>query len=541
MSYRPTYPLDWTYWWKSLSPNPVSVIPMEDNVAACFSCLRQSIYLQICDEGAQCRSPNSSRWRSKVAIVLVICIIITIVCLAVVQHKKKTPSKYGVVADAGSSHTGIYVYQWLADKENGTGMVQQVMECTAEDPLTEFERNPNSTLHCLKVAVKSVPSIKRAETTISLGATAGMRLLSLKNESMANHIIQLIHKTLSTTVFDMRDVSILDGADEGAFGWITVNYLTGKLVELNTWTNSFTLPEGMDTFGALDLGGASTQISYVPLERSTNDTLVFHLYGRNYNVYTHSYLCFGQNQALLKLLANLSEEITGDGLDVPCFQKGYAFNMTGSKLFGSPCTQQHNTDTKEHNRTISLVGLGDPGACSSSIANLFNTLDFHQESQPPFTCNFMAFSAFYYTMSFFNLSEGSSSPEQLNETVWTFCALPWHEVKARWSVPEKYLSNYCFAGFYVLHLLTLGYRFNKSTWSNIKFVNKLEGTLGKGRAGWTLGYMLNLTNLLPEEAPVNPIHLVPFAVVISLLVLGLFVLIVLLLFKSEICFPSRNF
>ena len=63
----------------------------------------------------------------------------------------------------------------------------------------------------------------------------------------------------------------------------------------------------MDTFGALDLGGASTQISYVPLEHSTNDTLNFRLYGRNYNVYTDSHLCFGKDQALLKLLANLAE------------------------------------------------------------------------------------------------------------------------------------------------------------------------------------------------------------------------------------------
>uniref|UniRef100_A0A8C4WY01 Ectonucleoside triphosphate diphosphohydrolase 1 n=1 Tax=Eptatretus burgeri TaxID=7764 RepID=A0A8C4WY01_EPTBU len=406
--------------------------------------------------GVQCRSPNSSRWWKNIAIVLVICIVITVVCLAVVQSRKKTPSKYGVVADAGSSHTGIFVYQWLADKENGTGMVQQVMECTAEDPLTEFERKPDSTLHCLKLAVESVPAVKRAETTISLSATAGMRLLRLNNQSMVDHIFQLVRKTISASELKMCDVSILDDADEGAFGWITVNYLTGKLVE----------------------------------------------------------------------------GVEGDSLEVPCFLKGYTLNMKESKLFGSPCTHQHNRETKEHNRTISLLGLGNPGACSSNIANLFSTLDFHQQGQPPLTGTFMAFSAFYHIMNFFNLSEGSSSPEQLNETVWTFCTRPWHEVKASWKIPEKYLGTNCFAGFYVLHLLTLGFHFNQSTWSNIKFVNKLEGTLGNGRAGWTLGYMLNLTNLLPVEAPVNPIHLVPFAVVMSFLVLGLFILLVLILFNA---------
>lgn len=32
--------------------------------------------------------------------------------------------------DAGSTHTALYVYQWPADKENGTGIVSQVESCT---------------------------------------------------------------------------------------------------------------------------------------------------------------------------------------------------------------------------------------------------------------------------------------------------------------------------------------------------------------------------------------------------------------------------
>jgi len=34
------------------------------------------------------------------------------------------------VFDAGSTHTALYVYQWSADKENGTGIVSQVESCT---------------------------------------------------------------------------------------------------------------------------------------------------------------------------------------------------------------------------------------------------------------------------------------------------------------------------------------------------------------------------------------------------------------------------
>lgn len=59
--------------------------------------------------------------------------------------------------------------------------------------------------------------------------------------------------------------------------------------------------------GALDMGGASTQITFLPgvpiLDKSTEAT--FRLYGFEHRVYTHSYLCFGRDQMLLRLLARL--------------------------------------------------------------------------------------------------------------------------------------------------------------------------------------------------------------------------------------------
>lgn len=41
-------------------------------------------------------------------------------------------SQYGIVLDAGSSHTNLYVYTWPAEKENDTGVVQQVEVCKVE-------------------------------------------------------------------------------------------------------------------------------------------------------------------------------------------------------------------------------------------------------------------------------------------------------------------------------------------------------------------------------------------------------------------------
>ena len=38
-------------------------------------------------------------------------------------------AQYGIVLDAGSSHTAMYVYKWPADKQNDTGIVTQHDEC----------------------------------------------------------------------------------------------------------------------------------------------------------------------------------------------------------------------------------------------------------------------------------------------------------------------------------------------------------------------------------------------------------------------------
>lgn len=37
--------------------------------------------------------------------------------------------QYGIVLDAGSSHTSMFIYKWPADKENDTGIVSQHSSC----------------------------------------------------------------------------------------------------------------------------------------------------------------------------------------------------------------------------------------------------------------------------------------------------------------------------------------------------------------------------------------------------------------------------
>lgn len=78
-------------------------------------------------------------------------------------------------------------------------------------------------------------------------------------------------------------------------------------------------PQDTEVLGALDLGGASTQITFqpgVPVE-DRNTSVFFRLYGTNYSLYSHSYLCYGQSQALKMLLAALHQVPRGTGAAQP--------------------------------------------------------------------------------------------------------------------------------------------------------------------------------------------------------------------------------
>ena len=66
--------------------------------------------------------------------------------------------------------------------------------------------------------------------------------------------------------------------------------------------------EQQATLGALDMGGASTQITFIP-ENATaiasGYNLSVQLYSSAYEMYTFSYQCYGLNEAYRRYLAHL--------------------------------------------------------------------------------------------------------------------------------------------------------------------------------------------------------------------------------------------
>ncbi|XP_044292126.1 ectonucleoside triphosphate diphosphohydrolase 1 isoform X3 [Varanus komodoensis] len=356
----------------------------------------------------------------------------------------------------------------------------------------------------MEKAKEKVPQGKHAETPVYLGATAGMRLLRLENGDVAQKVLSAVEATLRLYPFRFQGARILSGEEEGAYGWITLNYLLGNFKQ-SIWPKF--LPRSFfssGTVGALDLGGASTQITFVPAQdkiESPADMVNFLLYGKNYTVYTHSFLCYGKDQALrLKLLNDILGSTTNVSQD-PCFQPGYKRTLNILDLSTNPCTATNSTLPSYSE--LQIRGAGDYERCLESIEKIFNTVDcpysscsFNGVFLPQVSGEFGAFSAFYYVMNFLNMTK--EPMDKVVETLKIFCSKSWDRVKAEYpTIKDKYLSEYCFSGTYIILLLSQRYNFTKEKWSNIHFLEKIH----KSDVGWTLGYMLNLTNMIPAEQP----------------------------------------
>ncbi|CAI9550447.1 unnamed protein product [Staurois parvus] len=418
-----------------------------------------------------------------------------------------SPDKFGIVFDAGSSHTSLYVYQWPAHKENDTGIVSQIHMCEVPGSgISSYVDDPAQAgevlKSCMDEALSLIPSQQHKETTVLLGATAGMRLLRLQNETKTHLILDAVSKTLRLYPVDFQGARILDGMEEGSFGWITVNYLLGTFIQ-HSYINSWIHPQ-QAMFGAMDLGGASTQMTFQPSgDIEDNSTkMFFRLYGFDYSIYTHSYLCYGQDQAMKIFLAYLIEVNTTSGnVKNPCYPNGYKAIVTLSSVYNSPCVSTFPGDIGAN---ITVEGTGDPSECQMAIKNIFNFSECSNKScsfngiyQPPVHGKFYAFSAFYYTFNFLNLTYGQPL-SFTNSSVWMYCTREWNELSASYPTEnKKRLLEYCTSAMYILTLLVHGYKFNSESWNNIRFSKQA----GNADVGWTLGYMLNMTNKIPSEGP----------------------------------------
>ncbi|XP_069572255.1 ectonucleoside triphosphate diphosphohydrolase 5 [Brachyistius frenatus] len=214
---------------------------------------------------------------------------------------------YAVMFDAGSTGTRIHVYTFIHSDSEELPVLDNEMFHSIKPGLSAYADSPETAGQTvrmlLKVAKKTVPRLEWKRTPLVLRATAGLRLLVAEK---ARALLNQVQHVFDESPFLVPDnsVSIMNGTNEGILAWITVNFLTGHL---NARTKK--------TVGILDLGGGSTQITFLPKLRKTIESVPvadyvarFDLFSSTFELYTHSYLGNGLMAARLATLGALGAE-----------------------------------------------------------------------------------------------------------------------------------------------------------------------------------------------------------------------------------------
>ncbi len=352
--------------------------------------------------------------------------------------------RHGFVIDASSSASTVYAYRWqeaeplprIETAEFGCEPVRPGLGAYGGRPV-EAVASLAPLIDCVREQLGDAVS----RSALHLRGTAGLRLLG---DTEREEIVEAVGRSLAESGFGESSARVISGAEEGIYGWLAINYLLGHLQDENT-----------ETVGALDLGGASSQITFAPSEAPRTHGQAIRLGETVHHVYSHSYLGLGQDRARATVGSPA------------CYLDGYPLPDGGS-------------------------GTGDLAACREAIRTTLGRecatppCSLFGVYQPPLAGDFLAFSVYAYTADFFELL-GELAPRDLEEAGSAFCSTAWSElIEADPSVEDNpYVPNYCFSAAYVVTMLTDGFGFADDT-------NRLRAQLEvRGeRTNWSLGSLL---------------------------------------------------
>ena len=361
--------------------------------------------------------------------------------------------RYTIIIDAGSSGSRVYIYgsemqkyanlskiNLLKTKKIKPGIStfgknrDEILKDEVQDHVSELMEQANTFFRSHKINLENSNRIP-----VYFLATAGMRL---QREADQERILQEVREYFHNhPSFDLKMAQILSGPYEGLYSWLAVNYLDDHFDPNQTRE------------GILEMGGASTQITFLANSDVADNSISRNIRGKTYKIFSKSYLNLGQDQA---------RELVGMKSCMPCQENptckpNERFHQCAADIltkFQSHCTT-HGND-----------------ACL-----------FSNEFEPQVEGDFVAVSAFYYILN------GLEEPIRLTELESKgveFCSL--ERLKTQFpKTASKYLINYCFNAAYFWNLLGKGYRFNDDH-VTLATKNEINGV----KISWTLGALLDI-------------------------------------------------
>ncbi|KAF9945276.1 Guanosine-diphosphatase, partial [Modicella reniformis] len=170
-----------------------------------------------------------------------------------VAHPGRPLIQYVLMIDAGSSGSRIHAYRFnycKASPELENELFEHI-----EPGLSKYDHDAEAAAESLDpllhAVMKEIPKFLHMSTPIAVKATAGLRMLgSVKSENILKAVRTRLETKYPFPIIKEDGVVVMDGADEGVYAWVTVNYLLERVSSL----------EKVPTVAVLDLGGASTQI-----------------------------------------------------------------------------------------------------------------------------------------------------------------------------------------------------------------------------------------------------------------------------------------
>ncbi|CAN0923654.1 Probable apyrase 6 [Linum grandiflorum] len=372
--------------------------------------------------------------------------------------------KYRVFIDGGSTGTRIHVFSYTVENgkpvfefgDKDTAMrVSPGLSAYSDDP----ESGGDSLFELIDFAKERVPREMWKETEIRLMATAGMRLL---DGDVQGKVMEGCRQVLKESGFLFRDewASVISGSDEGVYAWVVANYALGTLGG-----------DPVQTTGVIELGGASAQVTFVSNEPIPPEFSRIIKFGNvTYNIYSHSFLQYGQNVAFDTLRESLIStghrspmESAEKGLILdPCTPAGYSNVMAAESSSSGSLTEKWDL-------LSNLQPKGNFSKCRSAALTLlqkgkekcaYQRCSIGSAFIPKLKGKFLATENFFHTSKFFGLTP-KAFLSNLMEAGEQFCGEDWSNLKKKHrslSLKDDDLMRYCFSSAYIVALLhdTLG-------------------------------------------------------------------------------------
>lgn len=460
-------------------------------------------------------------------------LILSLCCKVLLLFTKRMSSKYAIVIDAGSSGSRALVYQFSSDKQlnpNGLPTITQIGYKKIKPGLSTF--NKQGKMYGKDIwddyfediydeIKKIIPKSNRKETPVFIQATAGMRLLpTIERDRILKETCNVFHKETDFQIYPCDEhVEVIDGDIEGLYGWLALNYLTNRLT-INNGNDDENNKSYIHPYGFMDMGGASTQLAFVP---SSNDQLTKHLDDLytvklrknngelfDWSVFVSSWLGFGANEARVRQLESLVNALPKN--------VNYDKDGDGKADLMDPCSPVGMKTDVEYNNgesVFTITGSGNYENCLKTIYPLllknlpcsdepclFNGV--HAPSMNFALEKFVGVSEYWYTANDVFKLTGDYNYNDFEKATKEFCNTDWDIIMNRFNNKEygenltlELLRTSCFKASWIVNILHEGFdiprlgidddsELKESDEPVFRSVNNINGN----ELSWTLGKMV---------------------------------------------------